>query len=333
MWRTVLAVLLILVGCVLAPLSVVAVWARNQLTDTDRYVANVAPLAADPAIQNALADRITHEIFAYVDVDALVGQAVDVLVARGVPAAAARQLRGLGSPLADGVRGFVRKKVGEVVAGDTFRQGWVNANRSAHEQLVAVLSGRGGASVGVSDENVSVDLGAFVAAAKQSLLSSGFAAADRIPDIHPRFVLISSRDLEQAQSSYRLLDRVGAVLPFVAVGLIVLGIFAARGRRRALFGACLGVAVSMALLAIGLAIARTAYLDRLPADVSATAAATLFDTLVRFVRTGLWWVLAIGLLVALVAFLFGPSAPAVWTRRGVAAGANRLRGVTARPAP
>ena len=49
-WRTILAVVLIVLGCVLAPLAGVAVWARNQVTNTDRYVRTVAPLASDPAI-------------------------------------------------------------------------------------------------------------------------------------------------------------------------------------------------------------------------------------------------------------------------------------------
>ena len=49
-WRTILAVVLIVVGCVLAPLAGVAVWARNQVTNTDRYVRTVAQLASDPAI-------------------------------------------------------------------------------------------------------------------------------------------------------------------------------------------------------------------------------------------------------------------------------------------
>ena len=48
-WRTPVAVLLILVGCLLAPLSVLAIWAKNQVTNTDRYVATVTPLASDPA--------------------------------------------------------------------------------------------------------------------------------------------------------------------------------------------------------------------------------------------------------------------------------------------
>ena len=62
-WRSVVATLLIVIGCILAPLSVVAVWTKNLVTDTDRYVATVAPLARDPAIQNAVANKITTEIF------------------------------------------------------------------------------------------------------------------------------------------------------------------------------------------------------------------------------------------------------------------------------
>src|SRR5215211_6598296 len=36
--------------------------------NTDRYVATVSPLARDPAIQQAIADQITAQIFRYLDV-------------------------------------------------------------------------------------------------------------------------------------------------------------------------------------------------------------------------------------------------------------------------
>ena len=52
------ATLLIVLACVLAPLSAVAVWTRNQVTNTDRYVETVSPLADDPAIQAAITDQI-----------------------------------------------------------------------------------------------------------------------------------------------------------------------------------------------------------------------------------------------------------------------------------
>ena len=317
-WRSAMAVLLVIVGCVLLPLSVVGVWARNQVSDTDRYLANVTPLASDPGVQNAIADRVTAEIFGRLDLQATIDQTVDVLVARGVPAAAADRLRGLSGPLANAARGFVRDKVGEVVASNTFQQAWITANRVAHQQLVQALSGQSGGAVNVSEGTVSVDLGAFIMAAKQSLIDAGFTVAQRVPDLHPQFVLFSSRDLQQAQTGYRLLQRVGTVLPFVAVGLIVLGIYLARRHRRALVGAGLGVAASMLLLGVAIAIARSVYLDRVPESLlSTTTAASVFDTLVRFVRIGLRMILVLGLVVAAAGFFSGPSVTAVRTRHGV----------------
>ena len=59
-WRTPVAVVLIFLGCLLAPEAVLGVWAANQVSDTGRYVANVEPLIHDPAIQNALSDK-DHE--------------------------------------------------------------------------------------------------------------------------------------------------------------------------------------------------------------------------------------------------------------------------------
>jgi cytochrome c oxidase assembly factor CtaG len=66
------ASLLIVVACLLAPLGVAAVWARNQVTNTDRYVATVAPPAKDPAIRQAVTDVITAQVFTYIDVEGLV---------------------------------------------------------------------------------------------------------------------------------------------------------------------------------------------------------------------------------------------------------------------
>ena len=40
-----------------------AVWACNQVTNTDRNVRIGGLLAADPAVQQAIADQITTEIF------------------------------------------------------------------------------------------------------------------------------------------------------------------------------------------------------------------------------------------------------------------------------
>jgi hypothetical protein len=40
---------------------------RSEVLDTDHYVATVAPLASDPAIQAEIADKVTQQITDSVD--------------------------------------------------------------------------------------------------------------------------------------------------------------------------------------------------------------------------------------------------------------------------
>jgi hypothetical protein len=164
-WRIIVAVVLIVIGCVLAPLAGVAVWARNQVTNTDRYVRTVAPLASDPAIQTAVADQITAQAFTYLDVQGLTNQAVDALAEQGVRPQLADRLRGFAGPLASGIQSFVRTEVGEVgkiVQSQAFADAWVQANRVAHQALVQALTGQGDGAVTVADDTVSVKLAPFI---------------------------------------------------------------------------------------------------------------------------------------------------------------------------
>jgi hypothetical protein len=262
--RATVAVLLIVAGCVLAPAAMVGAWARTQVTDVDRYVETVTPLAADAEVQNAVADRLTEVI---------VGALPD--------------------RLADGARGVVRDTLGTFVRSDLFETLWRDANRVAHEQLVAALNG----SAVITGDMVSIDLGPFVAAARESLVSSGFTAARRIPDVHRNFELFSAQDLERAQSGYRLLNRSGLILPILTGALLALGVSLAADRTRALVGAGLGIALSMAALAVTIAIIRNIYLDPDPAPMA------VFDILTRSLCTTLGTIFALGLIVGGAAFL------------------------------
>lgn len=314
MWRAVAAWVLIVVGCVLAPLAVAGVWMRTEVTDTDRYVETVAPLASDPTIQSAITNRVTSEVIAHLDVDGLVSQAIDALAAEGLPPRAADALRGLAGSLDFGVQSFVSDQVARIVDSDVFAQAWADANRVAHDELVLALSGDTNGAVTVHDGTVDVQLGGFIEAVKQRLVDAGFTLAERIPDANPEFTIIHSEKLDNAQTAFGLVERLGVVLPAVTLGLLAGGVLAARDRRRALARAGLGVAAAMVLLAAVLAIGRGWYLDRLPAGVSSAAAGEVFDTLVRFLRTGLRTVLAAGLVVAVGAYLAGPSSTAVRAR-------------------
>jgi len=325
-WRTVVASVLIVLGCVLAPLSVLGVWTRSQLTDTDRYVETMAPLASHPDVQAALTNRITTAIMQYVDVADLVRETADALAGAGLPPRAADALRGLSGPAQAGASGFIHDQVSRVVQSDAFAAAWETVNRAAHKQLVAVLSGKSQGAVTVQGDTVTLDLAAFVLSVKQQLIDAGFTLAARIPDLHLQFTIIQSEDIKRGQKLYRFVDRFGFILPFVTLILLAGGVIAAKNRRRATVWAGLGVAISMVLLGAGLALGRHIYLTRLPVSVSSAAAAAVFDTTVRFLRTSLRSVLVIGLIVAAGTFLAGPSSAAVSTRAAFRRFFGRTRG-------
>ena len=308
-WRTPVAALLIILGCVLAPISVVAVWTANQISDTNRYVANVAPLISDPAIQNALTDKITNEIVTQIDVKGRTDQAAADLTQKGLPRIGAL-LQGVSGSLASGVQGFVHSRVHKIVTGPRMANAWTQVNRAAHQAIVAALSGRGGGkgAVGVSNGQVTLDLAPLIAVAKQDLVARGLSIASKIPIVHVTFALFPSKDLTKAQSGYRLINKLKIALPIVTLVLLGLGVAVARYHRRALIGAGLGFAASMLVLGAGLAIARAIYLNSVPpGTLPADAAAAAFDILVRFIRTALRTLLVVGLVVAVGAFFTGPS--------------------------
>jgi hypothetical protein len=326
-WRSVVATLLILIGCILAPLSVVAVWTKNLVTDTDRYVTTVAPLASDPAIQNAVADKVTAEIFTHLDVAGITNQAVDALAERGLPPLIANQLHALSQPLASGVQGFVRDEVGKVVASDAFADAWLTANRAAHSALVAAMTGQTREGVTIENDTVSINLGPIIQEVKQRLIDRGFELASRIPNVNPSFVLVQSDYIAQARGAFNLLNAIGNWLPVVALFLLAIGVYVAKGHRRALMGVGLGLAGGMVVLALAIALFRTIYLNELPlAVLTRDAAAVFYDTLVRFLRLGLRTVLVLGLVIALAAFFTGRSVTAVRARAGVSKGIAWLRG-------
>jgi hypothetical protein len=94
---------------------------------------------------------------------------------------------------------------------------------------------------------------------------------------------------------------------------------------RALVAAGLGVALALVLLAAGLLVARGLLVGAVPAT-GAQAAAASFDIIVGSLRDSGRAVLVLALVVALGAFLAGPSAAATGVRQWVKNLLGRIRG-------
>ncbi len=326
-WRpATVTVLLVLVG-LLAPLSVAAVWARDVVGDTDRYVETVAPLADDPVIQSAVADRITLELMSRLDIEGITQEALSALEDRGLPPRAAEGLAAMAPTLANGIEGFVHEKVTDLVQSDAFATAWEEANRQAHTQMVAVLTGEGTETINVRGGTVSVNLATVIEAVKQRLVDAGFGLAARVPAVQAEFTIFESTDLVKAQNGFRILSALAHVLPWLALLLLGAAVWVARDRRRALLAGALVVAGSMVLLGAGINLARGIYINALSDQVASVPAATaVYDALVVFLRVGLRSVLVLFLIVALIAWVSGSGSAPTSVRRGTATSIAALRG-------
>src|SRR5215469_5430304 len=248
-WRAPVAVVLIVIGCILAPLSVVAVWFANQVSNTDRYVANVEPLIHDPSVQRAITEDITRQITTRLNVKGLTTQAANELTQRGLTRIGSL-LNNFSDQIASSVNGFIHTQVARIIASPRVANLWVQVNRAVHAQLVKALSGQGNGAITISNNQVVLNLGPFINIVKRDLANRGLTVVTRLPNINPTLALFSAKYLVKAQKGYRLLNDLTWVLPILTLVLLALGVYVARGHRRALIGAGLGLAVSMVVLGL-----------------------------------------------------------------------------------
>src|SRR5512135_3054124 len=128
--------LLVVLSIVLIPLTAAVTWAHQTVFNTDRYVSTVGPLAQDPVVVRAVSAKITDEIYAAVDPQQKITQAL-----QQIPNVPPKITTALAGPIANGMKGFLTDAVNKALSTQAFQTIWVNANRVAQQQIVAVLHG------------------------------------------------------------------------------------------------------------------------------------------------------------------------------------------------
>jgi hypothetical protein len=316
-WRRIIAGILLVVGCLLVPLSLSAVWVRNTLLDTDHYVATVGPLAQSANIQQGLADRVTTALFAD-------GQ-VEQKIADALPKRAAV----LAAPLSGGLESFVNSAALKLVQSDRFQTLWDTVNRKAHAAVVDVLTG-GGSRVSTKNGTVEVNVEQIFTNVKQRLDDRGVSLFDsvQLPKKYQTVVLFQSDTLEQVQGGVDLLQTLAYVLPFVLLLCFAGAIALSSNRRRTIFRGAIGVVLVVAFQLAALKAGRNFYLDAITnAGLRRGSAGDVWDQVTSFLRTAGITVIVFALLVAIAAWIAGPSRAAghirnLWNRALAGAGAK-----------
>ncbi|GAA4143457.1 hypothetical protein [Leifsonia shinshuensis] len=307
---TLLAVVLIVIGAILAPVAVVASWAKVQLTDTDAFVATYAPLANDPGVQAYVTDETVKVIQQHVDIPQLTSQVIDGITGLGTGPVATKALDALKAPLAQGIVSLIQTTVGRFVASDAFAQVWQDALRVSHNQLVATMQGNPQAAIAIGkDGSVGIQLGPIIDKVKQQLVDQGITFASRIPTIDKTITVAQNSSIPTLQVFYNLAVVAGAWLPWVSIGLLALGVIVARRRALALIGAASALAIAMIVVVSAIAIGQIVFIaSASPKLVPAGVATTLYTTVSTAMKDTGVAVLVLAIVVALVAWYSGPFA-------------------------
>ncbi|HEX3841822.1 MAG TPA: hypothetical protein VHU85_13600 [Acidimicrobiales bacterium] len=323
--RSIASWVVLVLACILAVTSVLVVFVRNQALDTDAYVATVQPLASDPAVQLAVADAVSARL---VDSINLKQQVASVL-----PPAAGF----LATPLSVGLKAVVHQTTLTFVQSQAFRSLWTTINRTAHQQLVALLTGSGSGPLSTARGEVKLDLAKVVDRVQQQLDANGITVFDGLgPSGAPQFVLFKSTPLERLQGLIRTLDRLALLLPIITIGLFVGAVWLQADRRRGFVRAAIGLSIAMAGLLAAFAIGRHQYLGAMSGVTPHRAAAATYDIIASVPLAAARTILAAAVLAALIGAGLGNQpirsrVEALWPTRWRAGEFHRLWSVSARP--
>lgn len=309
-WWTVLATVLVLIGVILAPVSVVASWARVSLTDTERFVGTFAPLAKDAAVQEFITDKTMEVITERVDIEQLTSDILDGVTKLGTGPKATAAIEALKGPAAEGIRSLLESRIAAFVQSETFADVWATALRVTHRQTVAALANDPDAAVELGgDGTIGVQLGPIIEAAKTALVDQGIGIASGIPEVDRTITIARSDAIPTIQLAYGAAVAAGTWLPWLSLGFLAAGVLVARRKSVALVATAASLALMMIIVAIGFAVGRALFITSVSPGLVPTGVATrLFDAVADGMRSTTTAVITLALVVALVAVLAGPFA-------------------------
>jgi hypothetical protein len=302
-WRRITSWVLIVLACLLAVVSVVIVFARNELLNTDSYVSTMAPLATNPAIQTQIATRVSENLVTRTDLNQKVKDAL--------PAKAGF----LATPITSEVQKATYATTLKVVQSPKFEQLWVTVNRAASKQLVAVLTGSSeGASASTKDGKITIDLSKVEANVKEKLDAQGITVFDKVPAVKGlNYVLFQSKDLVRIQKLVNFFNKLAIALPIITLLLFAGAVVLTRNRRKGLVRAATGLAISMALILVLYRVALNHYIAGVHPPQSPEAQTALLDTVTATLRDTVWIILIVAALIAIGAVVAGNA----WVRHKV----------------
>src|SRR5271155_294824 len=276
--RGISAWVLVVLASLLIPVSVISVWAIRTVTNTDQYVATMAPLARNQVIVDHLASRATDALFST--------HIVQKKVTEALPAKA----KPIVTPIVNEVHSYVYGLALKVFESPKFGRLWDTLNRRSHDAVIDILTGKQSPATqklekaGAIAINLSPALNNLIAAAN----SHGVTLFNPLKTVAGQgnglsFTIVSKQQVSKFSGLFNLIVKLKWAIPIIALVLAILSVALAMERRKTLLRLAVGVALMSMLILGGLATGRGIFIGQAASGGFKTeGAAAVWDTVLRF---------------------------------------------------
>jgi hypothetical protein len=344
--RVVFTAILLVLSILCFTIAVPGLWARRTVFNTEQYVATVAPLASDPAIQEYLARTITQEAMTALDVEDRLREVLQQRDAR---------LAFLAGPIANGLSGVVQSQLQNLLASDQFQQLWTSLNRNVQTQIVAVLANKSSTLQIVNDavvlnvlplineglQSISGTISDLIGhpvtlptitgdeVPSQALSALQSALGITLPSDFGSIVIFRSSSLTTIQSIVQLAQRAVVLLAILFLLFAGIALWVSPHRRRTLLQLA-AAALAIVIIERRLAIWQSNSLINNVQPENQAAAHSVINRVLGSLLMYTAWFLAIAAIVLVITLITGPYPWAVklrgWTVDMWRAGVTAVRG-------
>jgi hypothetical protein len=290
-------------GSLFAFLSVFAIWTERQALNTDDWVETSGRLIENEEIRAAVGEYLVEQLYDNVDVE------------KELEGILPGDLKDLAGPASGGLRQVAGSGAEQVLQTTTAQNLWKDANRSAHEQLLAVLENKKEA-VETDEGKVTLQLGSLITNLADQI---GIASqlADKLPADAGQITILRSDELKTAQDIAVAIKGLAIVLSLLTLLCFGLAIYLSRDSRWVTILLC-----GIGLIAAGFAvivfreIAGGIVVDQLVKEESVKPAAEAAWSISTSLMVGIaTTVIVFGVLFGIAGWLGSPTGSARATRR------------------
>lgn len=315
--RKLLIVLLIILTALFINFSIVALYVRRNIVNSDVWVNKTTQIIKTPSVRQDISDALAKRIFSKTDAQANIKQILPDKVSV------------LSVPLTNTLQNYTSDQINKIMQSEQFIQFWQNSTRSAHSGIIDSLQSEGNGQpdnnlLYIQNENLYLNLQPVFDNIKSKLSDRGLSFVNNVnlKGVQKTLPIAHIKNMQTVLGAFNALNKMAILTPLLALIFLVGALILSTKKRSVI------IAIAMMTILLMLLNVQLLYLAKYPfvssinnalASSSNSSAQSIYgiltNNLILFDRL----VMAVMLLVILIAYFTGPYNFAKLTRKRTAA--------------